>query len=261
VIRHASSALLVLLSSCVSASGCTCKRSPRADDAGVAASPDAPTDGSNTTWRETDMQLTRTALVAFGNTTPLPVSQEFIEEVPALDPPLTRVAGVRAGKPVRVRVERDVPYGQLTRMMQAGIGARIAMWEVVSTTWTGEVTSVELPPPGPIPRGDCWTRAWIGPDRRVQIYLDMKGVIVNAKDGRPDFDGFLTTLRRLDAKCAAGNPGNLVRLYTQPSAVFGPVFDLARAIVTATPKPNVSIVQFQVPSLAALDSPEEVFKK
>jgi len=248
---------LCVLSIAVAISGCTCgKKEPAPTDAGApaASASAAPT---------FELELKRTTLIAFGNSTPLPVAEDFQEEVPALRPPLERAAAQKPNAPLRMRVARDVPYGQLTRLMQAALGFRVPSWDLWVEDTSGTLQSVHVLPPGPTPRGNCWARAWVGPDARVQLGIDvgadagaMHGVLVQPKDGV--VNGALATevLRRMDAHCKEGQ----VRLYSQAPARVGPVFDLARAIAAASPAPHLAEQLFAVPSIGPLDSADELAK-
>jgi hypothetical protein len=262
-------ALLLAIAGLPALAGCRCGRTaPDATGETDAAPPsvDAPADV------EVELQLQRKALVAFGNTTPLPVSPEFNEEVPEVRPPLERAASARAGKPVRMRVERDVPFGQVTRLMQAGIAFRIGVWEVWTRGTDGMLRSIEVKTPGPMPRGSCFATAWVGPDDKVQVGIDkamvdpvdagdagdseMVGVIVWPAAGQVGVANVVSVVRRLDARCAEGP----FRVYASPTGAFGPAFDLARGMADANPKPHVSTLQLAVPSLGPSDTPVEVLK-
>jgi hypothetical protein len=256
--------LLLAIASFSGVFGCRCDRSapPSTTDDAPMASTDS---GANV---EVELQLLRNALVAFGNTTPLPVSPEFNEEVPELRPPLERAASVRAGQPIRMRVERDVPFGQVTRLMQAGIGYRIGSWTVWTPGTDGKLRSIDVKTPGPPPRGSCYATAWVGPDDKVQVGLDrsmtvpgdaeaeMVGTIVWPVAGHVGVANVVSVVRRLDARCAEGP----FRIYASPTGSFGPAFDLARGMADAEPKPHVSTLQLAVPSLGPLDTPGEVLK-
>lgn len=243
------------LSLAIAVSGCTC---PKEQAATIDADP-APVAAADAASFELDLH--RTALVAFGNSTPLPVSVEFQEEIPEVRPALERATAQRPNAPLRMRVARDVPYGQLTRLMQAALAYRVMSWELHVEDASRALQTITVLPPGPMPR-TCWARAWVGPDGRVQLGVDvlndamagMLGVLVVAKDGRPQESKAVDVLRRMDAQCPKGQ----TRVYSQPTARVGPVFDLARAIVTATPAPHVSEVLLQVPSIGPLDSPTEL---
>jgi hypothetical protein len=249
---------LLLLASSVAVSGCTCGR---AAPVALDAAPAVP--ASAVEPPKFDLDLQRTALIAFGNTTPLPVSEEFTEEVPALRPPLERASQQRPNAPLRLRVARDVPYGQLTRMMQSALAFRVVAWEVFFEHG-GQLQRVQLLAPGPIPRGNCWARAWVGPDARVQLGVDvegkpgegMRGVLVLAKDGEPNGALAATVLRRMDARCKDGQ----VRLYSQATARSGPTLALARALATATPAVHLAELVLAVPSIGAQDTPDELAK-
>jgi hypothetical protein len=237
--------------------GCTCRREQAALDAAPAA--DVAVDEF-----VHELSLQRTALIAFGNTTPLPVSEEFNEEVPALRPPLERASGQRPNQPLRMRVARDVPYGQLTRLMQAALGFRVMSWELSFEDAAGVLRKVMVRPPGPTPRGTCWARAWVGPDARVVIGLDlgadtgtgMTGVLVNPTADRVSIDKVLAQARRVDARCKNGE----IRLYSQPTARVGPPLDLAFGFSTANPAPHLNEVVLAVPSIGHLDNPDELVK-
>ena len=150
--------LLAFSSFVVLSSGCTCgsKTQPAQSDA-----PPAPAAEAGPTF---DLELQRTALLAFGNTTALPVSEEFNEDVPGLRPPLERAAKQRPNAELRMKVAREVPFGQLTRLMQTALAFRVPSWELWVDGPTGGLRSVHVLPPGPVPRGNCWAPAWVGPD-------------------------------------------------------------------------------------------------
>ncbi|MEO7093055.1 MAG: hypothetical protein ABI175_07390 [Polyangiales bacterium] len=242
--------------------GCRCNRQEAAQDT-AASSTDA-----RAVEVEVELHLLRQAVVAFGNTTPLPVSPEFSEEVPELRPPLERAAASRPGQPIRMRVERDVPFGQVTRLMQAGIGHRIGVWQVWTRDAAGTLRSIEVKTPGPLPRGSCYATAWVGPDDKVQVGLDkamtgpgdaeaeMVGTIIWPVAGKVGVDNIVTVVRRLDARCAEGP----FRVYASPTGTFGPAFDVARGVGEASPKPHVSTLQLAVPSLGPMDTPGEVLR-
>ncbi len=249
--------------------GCTCRRDQRLPDAGVDnrlgdAASDAPPDAAIV---RADLHLRRTAFFAYGSSTPLPISHEFLETVPELEAPLSRAAKLRTNidTPTRLLVDRDVNYGQLTRLLQAAIGHHIFRWEIQAVDAGGTLRMVRALPPAGFPLGNCFATAWVGPDQRVHMGIDtkpvdasagMQGVIVLPREGRVAFANVLSVVRRLDATCKEGH----FRLLSQPSATFGPVFDLAVAMETATDKPKVSQIQFTVPSLGPLDSPGETIK-
>ncbi|MBI2389015.1 MAG: hypothetical protein HYV09_05295 [Deltaproteobacteria bacterium] len=245
----------------IAASGCTCRK-----EQPVTVDVPPPSDATPLppATRTFELDLHRTALIAFGNSTPLPVSAEFQEEVPEVRPALERASAERPNAPLRMRVARDVPYGQLTRLMQAALGYRVMSWELHIEDASRTLQTVTVLPPGPTPRGSCWARAWVGPDERVQLGVDvladamagMLGVLVVPKDGRLQANPVLDVLRRMDDRCATGQ----TRLYSQATARVGPVLDLARAIATATPPPHLRELLLQVPSIGPLDSPTELVK-
>lgn len=247
----------------VSSTGCRCNGPSPSGDPTPAPAPS--TSGTAGSFPEHDLHLLRTAIVAYGNTTPLPVSEEFSEPVEALRPPLERATSMRPNAPLRLRVARDVNYGQLTRLMQAALAYRVIEWDVIAEDASGKPRVVRVKGPGPLPRGNCFARAWVGPDARVQLGIDpqavdgspvgMTGVIVNPKQGAVVVDKVVDVVRRLDARCATGQ----VRLYSQPTARFGPVFDLAVGLDDASPRPHLSELMLAVPSLGPLDSPSEVY--
>lgn len=245
--------------------GCTCRK-----EEPLATSPAASTSASASASApvlKADVHLFRTSLVVFGSSTPLPISADFTEAVVELGPALQRAAKVRpnADDPVRMRVERDVNYGQLTRVLQAAIGQRIFRWEIVGLDEGGNPRMVKALPPAGYPAGNCFVTAWLGPDQRVQVGIDtapldastgMKGVLVPPRDGRMVPDLVHGVVRRLDSQCKDGH----LRLLTQPTAAFGRLFDLALSFEDAKDKPKVSTLQFVVPSVGPLDSPVEVLK-
>lgn len=247
-------ASLVLLSS-----GCTCgsKTQPAQD----AAPPTTTAADAGPTF---DLELQRNALLAFGNTTPLPVSEEFNEEVPALHPPLERAAKQRPNAELKMKVAREVPYGQLTRLMQTALAFRVPSWELWVEAPTGGLRSVHVLPPGPLPRGNCWARGWVGPDGRVQLGIDidadakagMHGVLVSAKDGQVNGAETAKVLARMDARCEKGQ----IRLYSQATARVGPVVDLAHALASQSPPPHLAEQLLAVPSVGALDQVDELVK-
>ena len=245
--------------------GCRCNRSESTTSNAPAASTSAsPADADV----EVELHLVRRALVAFGQTTPLPISAELNEEVPELRPPLERAAAARAGKPIRMRVERDVPFGQVTRLMQAAIAFRVGLWEISTPGTDGTLRSIEVKTPGPLPRGSCFATAWVGPDDKVQVGLDksmtapgdaateMVGTIVWPIAGQVGIANIVSVVHRLDARCTEGS----FRVYASPTGQFGPAFDVARGMADANPKPHVSTLQLAVPSLGPMDSPGEVLK-
>ncbi len=243
----------LLLAALVAFAGCTCRRDAPSGTGSTDSGPAAPAH---------ELTLQRTALIAFGNTTPLPVSEEFNEEVPAVRPALERAAGLRPNQALRMRVARDVPYGQLTRLMQAALAFRVVSWELTFDDPNGTPQLVTLRGPGPTPRGACWARAWVGPDARVVVGLDvgadtstgMTGVLVQPRDGQPRGDKVVEVVRRMDARCKTGE----VRLYSQPTARTGPVLDVARALATTAPPPHVGEPVLAVPSIGNLDSTDEI---
>ena len=265
-----SCALLLAMAALCCANGCRCSRSDPQPSGDAGSAPGAPSAGPSAAV-EVELHLLRGALVAFGNTTPLPVSAEFNEEVPELRPPLTRAAAARGDKPVRMRVERDVPFGQVTRLMQAAIAYRVGLWEVWTRGEDGVLRSIEIRTPGPLPRGSCYATAWVGPDDKVQVGLDkamtigadagdaaseMLGTIVWPVAGKVGVANIATVVRRLDARCAEGP----FRVYASPTGQFGPAFDVARGMADTDPKPHVSTLQLAVPSLGPMDTPVEVLK-
>ncbi len=261
-------ALLVGVALATSFGGCLCRKgeestTPPADASGASMA-DAPFASPIV-----DLHLQRRAIVGYGNTTPLPVSPEFSEEVPEVRPLLERVAKERGGAPIRIRVERDVPYGQLTRLMQAGLGYRIGVWELYGTRDGGGFLSVQVAPPGPLPRGFCYATAWIGPDAKVQVGMDrrtlaypgdaethMFGTVVWPSSIGVATDHVLALVRKLDGACTEGQ----MRIYAQPTGTFGPAFDLALAFAEAKEKPHLSKLLFAVPSLGPMDTIEDVIK-
>lgn len=243
----------LLLAAVLAFAGCTCRR--------ASPPPESSTDSAPPPVAH-ELTLQRTALIAFGNTTPLPVSEEFNEEIPEARPALERAAGLRPNQALRMRVARDVPYGQLTRLMQAALAFRVVSWELTFDDASGASQKLTLRGPGPTPRGACWARAWVGPDARVVVGLDvgadtstgMTGVLVNPRDGQPRGDKVVEVARRMDARCKGGD----LRLYSQPTARSGPVLDVARAYVTASPPPHLGDLVLAVPSIGPLDSNDEI---
>ena len=261
----------------VAAGGCTCGGAHRDDPVSTSSdartAPSTPSTEGTPNALEWDLHLQRNALVAFGNTTPLPVSSEFQEVVPALNPPLERAAGARKQLPLRIRAERDVPYGQLTRLMQAAIGYRVSEWELIAVGLDGAMQSIAVKGPGGMPRGTCWARAWVGPDQRVLVGFDARtgsfgdaavpdagdgiaGVLAWQQDGRLGWERVAQIVARLDPVC----PEGVARIYAQPTGALGPVFDLLRGFSEYRPAPHVHTLQLAVPSLGPLDSTTEVVK-
>lgn len=242
-----------LLAVCVLA-GCRCR--------GEHDSASSPPAAASSTTESVDLELRRDTLLAFGNAIPLPLSPEFDQDVPALRPPLARAAAAHPNTPVAIRVARDVPYGQLTRLMQAGIGFRVTRWTLLGTDVGGAPRTVTVSGPGPLPSSRCFARIWIAPDGAAHVGYDtgsdadapMTDVVVRAANGAPQVDKVVGTLHRLDARCDKGE----LRVYTQPSAPFGPLFDVAFAIDAASPRPHVSQLMAAVPSLGPLDTPREL---
>ncbi len=246
--------------------GCRCNGGRSEPEGPSSTAPSGSASGSaDGAFPEHDLHLLRTAVVAYGNTTPLPVSEEFSEDVPALRPPLERATSMRPNAPLRLRVARDVNYGQLTRLMQAALAFRVIDWDLITEDATGKPRVARVKGPGPLPRGNCFARAWVGPDARVQIGIDpqevggspvgMKGIVVHAHHGAVAAQKVVDVVRRVDARCPAGQ----VRLYSQPTARFGPVFDLALGLLDANPRPHLSELTLAVPSIGPLDSPSEVY--
>ncbi len=240
-------------------SGCTCRHEQ------ATSTPDAAADTTPTNELVHDLELRRTALIAFGNTTPLPVSEDFTEDVPQVRPALDRAAAQRPNQPLRIRVTRDVPFAQLTRLMQAALANRVLQWELQIEDITGTVRVVSVKAPSPTPRGECWARAWVGPDARVVIGVDlaadatpngMTGILVSPKEDRVQGQLVLDAVRRADARCEKGQ----LRIYSQPSARVGLAFDVAYAFSTAPTKPKINDLVFAVPSVGPLDSVVEVVK-
>jgi hypothetical protein len=246
---------------------CVCHRNdgdtaPTEASAPSSSSADAP---QPVTW---DLQLRHHTLEAYGNTTPLSVSQEFEDPVPQVMPALEKAAEARGLDPVKLRVERDVPYGQVTRLMQAGIGARIGTWEVMSIGADGSMHGVVVKAPGALPRGQCWMRAWVGPDQRVLVGgygkteglpdggNDMVGTLVLPAVDRVAWEKVIDVVRRLDAACPTGQ----LRVYAQPAGAWGGVFDLVLGFHDANPPPHVREILMQVPSLGPMDSTLDVIK-
>jgi hypothetical protein len=237
--------------------GCTCRRN---EPSSAPPPPDtAPTELAH------DLELRRTALIAFGNAVPLPVSEEFSDEIPQAGPALERAAAQRPNHPLRIRVARDVPFAQLTRLMQAALANRVMAWELQIEDVTGTIRIVNVKPPSPTPRGECWARAWVGPDARVVVGVDlgsdaspngMTGILVPPKQDRPQGNLVVEAVRRADARCEKGQ----LRIYSQASARVGPAFDVAYAFSTAEKPPKINDLVFAVPSIGSLDSPAEILK-
>ncbi|MGZ3420871.1 MAG: hypothetical protein ACXVEE_23545 [Polyangiales bacterium] len=231
-------------------SGCTCGRKQETPPAPTPAASAAPT---------FDLALHHAALVAYGNSTPLPVSAEFGEEIPAVRPALERAAKAHPNAPLPMRVSRDVPFGQLTRIAQAAIVYRVTSWQLFAEDASGTLRSVVISAPGALPSGRCFARIWVSADNAMHVGLDpggdsasMIGVVVRPKDGALQPGKALDVVRRLDSACTEGQ----LRVYTQPTASFGSVFDLALAAAAAPPK--VGGLMLGVPSIGPLDSPVEV---
>jgi hypothetical protein len=206
-----------------------------------------------------DLFLQRSALIAFGNATPLPVSQEFDEEILAVRPALERAAKAHPDGPLPMRVARDVPYGQLTRITQAAIAYRVTRWELFSEDATGTLRSFAVSAPGALPAGRCFARMWVAGDAVVHVGFDaggdaaaLTGVVVRPRDGKVQATKALDVVRRLDSACTEGQ----LRLYTQPTAPFGALFDLGVAAAAAPPK--VGNAMLGVPSIGPLDTPVEI---
>ena len=235
--------------------GCTCSESGSSGGrASTSASSSASVNASDAAIEQVDLFLHHHALFAFGNTTPLPIANDFQDAVPELEPSLSRAAQARALLPVRIRIDRDVPYGQVTRLMQAGYAYRITTYHVVTERRDGTLATVDLKAPSPLPRGDCWATAWCSPDGRVQVGLDAKGVIVSPKDGEVNAKSVASVLRRFDERCKDGP----TRIYAQPSGAWERPFDLALGLAAEQPAPHLSTLQLQVPSIGPMDSPQEV---
>lgn len=245
--------------------GCTCRKEEPVTT--TPAPSGAPSASASAPVLKADVHLFRTSIVVFGSSTPLPISADFTEAVVELGPALQRAAKVRpnADDPVRMRVERDVNYGQFTRVLQTAIGQRIFRWEIVGLDEGGTPRVVKALPPAGYPAGNCFVTAWLGPDQRIQIGIDtapldastgMKGVLIPPRDSRMVTELAHGVVHRLDSQCKDGQ----LRLLTQPTASFGRLFDLALSFEDAKDKPKVSTLQFVVPSVGPLDSPVEVLK-
>ena len=263
-------ALIGTIASLACVPACVCHRATSDDGTTTTTTASAnPSNGADApgaiAW---DLHLMHHALDAFGNTTPLPVSPEFDQPVPEVMPALEKAAGLRGVEPVRLRIERDVPYGQITRLMQAGIGARIARWQVISLGYDGATHAAIVRTPGGLPQGQCWMRAWVGPDDRVLIggYGEKEGIadagsnvlgtlVLPAVD-HVDWEKVTQVVRRLDAGCTSGQ----LRVYAQPAGSWGGVFDLVVGFDDAQPPPHIREVLLQVPSLGPMDSTFEVIK-
>jgi hypothetical protein len=233
-------------------SGCRCDRNT---DAPAAPLPSASTSAAPTF----DLVLHRAALMAFGSSIPLPLSQNFDEEVPDVRPALERSAKAHPNEPLPLRVARDVPYGQLTRLVQAAIAYRVTSWALFSEDSNATMRSFVVSAPGALPSGRCFARLWVAGDAVVHVGIDpgneggtMSGVVVRPRDGAVQAQKALDVVRRLDSSCKEGQ----LRLYTQPTASFGPIFDLG--IAAAAAPPRVGNLMLGVPSLGPLDTPVEI---
>jgi hypothetical protein len=242
---------LALLVVVLALSGCRCDRN------GDTPAP-APS-ASTASTQSFDLVLHRAALMAFGSSVPLPLSQNFDEEIPEVRPALERSAKAHPQGPLPLRIARDVPYGQLTRLMQAAIAYRVTSWEIFSEDTNSAQRSFVVSAPGALPSGRCFARLWVAGDAVVHVGIDlgseggtMSGVVVRPRDGAVQANKALDVVRRLDSACKEGQ----LRLYTQPTAPFGPVFDLG--VATAAAPPKVSGLMLGVPSVGPLDTPVEV---
>jgi hypothetical protein len=234
-------------------SGCRCDRSTDA--------PASPAPSASAATPSFDLVLHRAALMAFGSSVPLPLSQNFEEEVPEVRPALERSAKAHPNAPLPLRIARDVPYGQLTRLMQAALAYRVTSWQLFSEDAGATMRSFVVDAPGALPSGRCFARLWVASDAVVHVGIDpgneggtMSGVVVRPRDGAVQSAKALDVVRRLDSACKGGQ----LRLYTQPTAPFGPVFDLGVAAAAAPPK--VGGLMLGVPSIGPLDTPVEVVK-
>ncbi len=211
----------------------------------VAASAEAP---------RFDLELRRSAFVAYGATTPLSLAGDLQEPVPQLTAPMQKLARNLRGASARMRVARDVPYGQLWRVISAGVEAGVGAWELSTPGVGAPEASVHVSPGLGLGAATCFATAWIGPDASVTVGLEAKGVLVRAHERRPPVDGVLAVVRRLDDHCAEGE----LRFNSQPSAAWGPVFDVARGVDAATPPPKVHALRLAVGHVAPVDQALEV---
>lgn len=233
-------------------SGCRCDRNT---DAPALPAPSSKAASANTF----DLVLHRDALMAFGSSVPLPLSQNLDEEVPEVRPALERAAKAHPNGTLPLRIAREVPYGQLTRLMQAAIAYRVTRWELFAEDRNGALRSFVADAPGALRSDRCFARLWVAGDAVVHVGIDqgneggtMSGVVVRPRDGAVQATKAVDVVRRLDSACTEGQ----LRLYTQPTARFGGVFDLGLAAAAAPPK--VSSLMMGVPSIGPLDTPVEI---
>jgi hypothetical protein len=234
-----------------------CSRKPKPTEQQPTSAPASPSASTSTSASAApptfDLTLRRDALVAFGSTTTLPLDADF-PKVAALEAPLQKVARNHPGAPGRMRVGRDVPYGQVWRVVSSGAEAGIGAWEIATPRENGGEATLHVGTGLGLGEVDCFATAWIGPDASISTGLEAKGVLVRAAARRPPIEPFLQVVRRLDAKCKQGE----LRLNSQMTAIWGPIFDVGLAVETATTPPNVRSLRLAAGHVAPVDKVLEV---
>ncbi len=234
----------IALAFALAASGC--RRS--------APSRGAPAPATSASAPRFDLELSRASFIAYGASTPLPLTGDLQAPVPELAAPMQKVARNLAGARARMRVARDVPYAQVWRVISAGAKAGVGAWSLTTPLEGGPDASVEVTVGlglGPV---SCFASAWVGPDGSVTLGLEAKGILVKSRDRRAPIDRAIATVHRLDDHCADGE----LRLNTQPSAAWGPVFDLAHGLGVAADPPKVRTLRLGVGNVAPVDMVTEV---
>jgi hypothetical protein len=228
---------------------CACHR--RTTNAAPAPSPSASASAEPARF---DLELGPASFVAYGATTQLSLAGDLQESAPQLTAPMQKLARNLHGGPARMRVARNVPYGQLWRVISAGVSAGIGVWDLATPGVDGPEATVRIGAGLGLGATTCFAAAWVGPDATVVVGLEARGVLVKAHERRVPIDDVIAVVRRLDDHCAEGE----LRFNSQPSAAWGPVFDLVRGVGAAASPPKVRTVRLAVGHIASVDAPVEV---
>jgi hypothetical protein len=244
-------ALCVASLACVEAVTSACHRrtaDPAPAPAGAASASTSPEPA------RFDLELTRASFVAYGATTQLSLAGDIQEPAPALTAPMQKLARNLHGAPARMRVARDVPYGQLWRVISAGVAVGVGTWDLATPSTDAPEATVRIATGLGLGATTCFASVWIGPDASATVGLESKGVLVKAHERRAPVDGVLAVVRRLDDHCTEGE----LRFNSQPSAAWGPVFDVVRGVAAAPNPPKVRTVRLAVGHIAPVDQTLEV---
>jgi hypothetical protein len=201
-----------------------------------------------------DLELTRASFVAYGATTRLSLAGDLQEPAAELTAPMQKLARNLRGAPARMRVARDVPYGQLWRVISAGVAVGVGTWDLATPGVDAPEASVRVATGQGFGAATCFASVWVGPDASVTVGLESKGVLVKSHERRVPVDGVIAVVRRLDDHCAEGE----LRFNSQPSAVWGPVFDVVRGVGAAASPPKVRTVRLAIGHIAPVDQAVEV---